>query len=230
MRKKIASGALLNEQAFTVECLTITDLPDIMRLQANVSATLPSRSILSPLNEEEFTRILTGNGLMVGVFIDGIMVAFRAMLKPEIDDAHLGIDAGLEKAELPKVIYSEISSVDPDYRGNALQNYMGKLLMKEINKQQYRYVCATVSPINVPSIKDKFSLRMEVVALKEKYTGLMRYIFMRDFTVRSKDRLYQETQWIPVEEIEKQQQALASGFRGTSIEERDGKWCVKYEQ
>ncbi|WP_140392755.1 N-acetyltransferase [Virgibacillus dakarensis] len=192
MRKQITTGSLSNEQIFHVIQLTIDDLPLILQLQTKVENALVSNTFLSPLSRKEFTRILTGKGFMLGVFIDEKLIAFRAMLQPEMDEEHLGLDAGLPEAELPKVIYSEISNVDPEYRGNGLQKYMGQILMNEIDYEKFRYVCATVAPMNIPSIKDKFSLGLEIVALKEKYQGKLRYIFIKDLSIHSKNGTYNE--------------------------------------
>src|SRR5690625_4094941 len=122
------------------------------------------------------------------------------MLKPELDEEHLGIDAGLSQEDLPQVIYSEITIVDPDYRGNGLQNYMGKLVMKEIDRDKFYYVCATVAPMNIPSIKDKFSLGFQIVALKEKYEGMLRYVFMRDLSVSYQNLVYDEEKLVSAQE------------------------------
>src|SRR5690625_2572737 len=175
MSRQIATGTLRDERVFQVEGLTMEDLPQIIQLQSKVKNTLTSSDFLSPLSEEEYTFILDGNGFMVGVFVEGKMIAFRAMLNPELDEEHLGIDAGLSQGDLPQVIYSDMSNVDPDYRRNALQNYMGKLVMKEIDRHRSRYVCVTVPRMNIPSVKDKFSLGLQVIALKEKHAGLLRY-------------------------------------------------------
>ena len=228
MNRQIASGTLRDERVFQVERLTMEDLPQIIQLQSKVKNMLTSSDFLSPLSEEEYTSILTGNGFMVGVFVEGKMIAFRAMLKPELDEEHLGIDAGLSQEDLPQVIYSEISNVDPDYRGNGLQNYMGKLVMKEIDRHQFRYVCATVAPMNIPSIKDKFSLGLQIIALKEKYTGMLRYVFFKDLSASLMDNVYAEEHFVHIKEIEEQQTLIQSGFLGTGIKEYDGEWYIQY--
>jgi len=228
MSRQIATGTLRDERVFQVEGLTMEDLPQIIQLQSKVKNTLTSSDFLSPLSEEEYTFILDGNGFMVGVFVEGKMIAFRAMLNPELDEEHLGIDAGLSQGDLPQVIYSEISNVDPDYRGNGLQNYMGKLVMKEIDRHRFRYVCATVAPMNIPSVKDKFSLGLQVIALKEKYAGMLRYVFYTDLSVSLKDIVYAEEHLVHIKKIEEQQALIQSGFLGTGIKEYDGEWYIQY--
>lgn len=230
MNRQIALGTLRDERVFQVKRLTMDDLPLIMALQSKVKNTLTSSAFLSPLSEEEYIFILSGNGLMIGVFVEEKMIAFRAMLEPKLDAKHLGIDAGIPQADLPKVIYSEISNVDPDFRGNGLQSYLGKLVMKEIDREKFRYVCATVAPMNIPSIKDKFSLGLQVIALKEKYTGMLRYVFMKDLTMSLKESISDETRDVLASEIEAQQTLLKSGYHGIAMKELDGEWYIQYSK
>lgn len=227
MSRQISAGTFSDGCPFQVENLTIEHLPDMMALQAKVTEKLVAKSSLSPLSEAEFTAILSGNGSIIGVFSHRKLIAFRAMLIPEIDDEHLGIDAGLPKETLPEVIYSEVSNVDPDYRGNKLQTFMGELLMKAIDRQKFRYVCATVAPMNIPSMKDKFALGLHIVALKEKYGGIMRYILIRDLKHAASDS-YHEKQLVLADDISKQQQLIKSGFRGVFIRNKYKKWHVLY--
>ncbi|ASN06049.1 GNAT family N-acetyltransferase [Virgibacillus necropolis] len=227
MNTKLTNGTLRDGQAFHVRYLIVEDIPIILNLQEKVKHALQSPATLEPLSKEEFNVILSGHELMIGVFIEEKIIAFRAMLDPEVDDEHLGIDAGLLPEELPKVIYSEISSVDPDYRGNGLQMYMGKLLMKRIDVKRFQYVCATVAPLNIPSLKDKLSLGLKIVALKEKYGGKLRYILIKDLTAKPEDTLTDET-FILSTDITEQQKVLEAGFRGVSIKEENKELYIGY--
>lgn len=227
MSTTIATGALRDGQVFYVRYLTLNDLSVIMKLQDKVKHALFSRATLEPLSEEEFTVILSGHEFMIGVFSEEKMIAFRAMLKPELDKEHLGIDAGLQQKELPLVIYSEISNVDPNYRGNGLQTYMGKLLMERIDDKQFHYVCATVAPFNIPSLKDKLMLGMEIVALKKKYGGKLRYVLMKNL-VSYHECTFTEKKLIKMQDSQMQQKLLLAGLRGVAIKSVDGEWYVAF--
>lgn len=228
MSENIATGELRDGQTFHVNYLTMDDLPLIMRLQKKVENALLSSTILEPLSEEEFTVILSGDKLMIGVFVEEKMIAFRALLEPEIDAEHLGIDAGLSEDELPKVIYQEISTIDPAFQGNGLQNYMGEIVMKIIDNKHFRYVCATVAPFNIPSLKDKLKLGLKIVALKEKYGEKLRYIFMKDIAASRSERVCNAESIVKMSEIEEQQKLMEAGFRGVSIKEVEDEWYVQY--
>lgn len=214
--------------------LKLDDMPDIFKLQEKVVETLAEKSALQPLTVEEFTSVLSEKEIMIGLFDSGTLIACRAMLVPKIGhEEHLGPDAGLSGEQLSKVIHSEISMVDPDYRGQALQTRMGKMLLEKIDRHRFRYVLATVAPFNIPSIKDKLELGMNIIALKKKYSGKLRYILYRDLERESQNQAVIEELdggdiWVPMEDTKQQQHILATGKKGTTIKQTNGKWHVKY--
>ncbi|WP_458461719.1 GNAT family N-acetyltransferase, partial [Paenibacillus sp.] len=168
-------------QAYVVRRLTETDIPAVLSLQDKVVRHLDDPTRLQPLSEDEFHYITNGNGLLIGVFVETELISFRALVVPDTLEDHLGIDAGLPESELDFVIYQDISNVDPDWRGFSLQRRMATWIMDELARtgHPYKYVCSTVAPFNIPSLKDKFAQGMEIVALKPKYGGNLRYIFFK---------------------------------------------------
>lgn len=225
MKKELT---LRNGQEVIIRNLVHEDLKLILKLQERVIATLTDISFLQPLTEEEFRFILDGNGSMIGAFHGDLLIAFRAMLEPEIDEHHLGIDAGLSESELPSVLYSEVTNVDPAYRGNSLQRILGELLMENIDTTRHRYVFATVAPFNIASLKDKFTLGMHIISLKKKYGNLLRYTLMNDLG----ENKITETPSVMVDmsdEIE-QQSLLEDGWIGVGLAEVDGTYKVKFHK
>ncbi|AXI00579.1 GNAT family N-acetyltransferase [Sporosarcina sp. PTS2304] len=211
----------------TICLLTEEWLPEIMKLQEKVLAALETPELLQPLTEKEFLFVLQGHGMIAGAFVNDQLVAIRAMLDPGEDEEHLGVDAGVSKEQLAHVLYSEISEVDPAYRGRGLQTTLGKWLMDYVNKDRYHYICATVAPFNIPSLKDKFALGLRIVALKVKYGNKLRYIFLKDLQATTSTEVCQE-QRIVMGDIEQQQHALVAGWVGRQIENIDGEWYVIY--
>lgn len=171
-----------NNEPFHVTLLSLEHIDQILSLQNVVVEALEDKSRLQPLSLEEFQYILEGNGMMIGAFIENELIAFRALLVPPIDDEHLGLDIGIAESELHRVIYQEISNVHPNSRGNGMQKILATVIMDELQKEdsKYDYVCCTVAPFNIPSLKDKFAQGMEIAALKEKYGGSMRYVFVKE--------------------------------------------------
>ena len=211
----IASGFLGNER-YEVYLLDETHIPELITLQQEVVDALPDKAILQPLDNEELSFILSGHGLMIGVFIEGKLIAFRALLEPMIDEEHLGYDIGLKtEDELRKVLYQEISNVHPGYRGYRLQRTMADIIMQQVDESKFNTVCATVMPGNIASLKDKFSQHMHIAALKLKYGGKLRYVFKKSLPYKAYE--WTEEQFVSMDNTEAQQQLLKSGFIGISM-------------
>lgn len=212
---------------FTYRLLKESDLGMIQTLQQDVCAALEDPNILQPLSEAELMHILHGNGVMLGVFAGNQLVAFRALLKPEADEEeHLGLDVGA--LDFSRVLYQEISNVHPDYRGHGLQKLMAGWIMKEVDITHIDWVCATVMPYNIASLKDKFAQGMYVYALKLKYGGKLRYVFGK--SIHASHQFGEEQAAVLMGDTEKQQQLLAEGFVGISMEPADGDWVVLYRR
>lgn len=227
MMTNIAQG-LLGEKLYRVQILTIKMIPQLLRLQDEVINALPDRHTLQPLSEEEFSYILSGNGLMIGVYVEDELIAFRALLEPMIDEEHLGRDCGIPEEELPRVLYQEISNVSPRFRGYGLQKKMAKIIMEQIDLSRFEYICSTVKPLNIPSLKDKFSQGLMVAGLKVKYGDKLRYIFYKKLNAEAPT--FSELRALLMSDTTGQQQLLKEGFFGTDMFERDGQWFVTYKK
>lgn len=214
----ITNQALHKKLPMYIKRLYLEDLPKIEHTQEIVIESLSDKESLQPLSTEEFLFILNEQGVVVGAFADNQLIGFRALLIPEIDQDHLGIDIGLPEEELSKVIYQEISVVLPEYRGNRLQQTLAEVVMKELPdlKEQFRYVCCTVAPMNIPSLKDKFSQHMCIKALKSKYNGRERYIFVKD--LKNPPLRYINYTHVKLNDLDKQKQLLEEGYVGLGFQ------------
>lgn len=220
------------KQKVKIRKLSLHDLQSILTLQQFVIQSLTDKNILSPLSSGEFQYILNGKGIILGAFLHEKLIAFRALLVPLVnDDEHLGLDVGLPKEALKSVIYQEISVVHQEYRGNRLQQILAALIMQELYKQKtnFRYICCTVAPFNIPSLKDKFNQGLEIASLKKKYDGQLRYIFVKDLQ-GDKHIDKQVTKIIDMGNITAQQEALAQGWRGYDMFEDEARYKVKYRK
>ena len=121
---------------------------------------------------------------MIGAYVGEELIAFRALLNPPIDEEHLGYDCGIAENEFQRVLYQEISNVSPKYRGYGLQKTLATVVMENIDLEKYDYVCSTVKPYNIPSLKDKFSQDLVIKGLKIKYVDKLRYIFIKTYDKR----------------------------------------------
>lgn len=228
MRKSIYEG-YLGDTFFYVQVLNKNHLSQIDRVQQVVYEALPDKKVLQTLTEEELLAILNGKGLVIGAFVDEELIAFRALLIPEIDEEHLGYDIGLESdSELERVLYQEISNVHPDYRGFGLQKTLAKVIMQQVDHTKFDFVCATVMPYNIASLKDKFAQGMTIAALKYKYGGKLRYVFV--LYVHTKNKYGEESIYKSMSDVEGQQQLLKNGFVGVAMKKVDDDWVVTYKK
>ncbi|EEK75221.1 GNAT family N-acetyltransferase [Bacillus mycoides] len=218
-----------NNDSFHVTLLSLEHMEQILSLQNVIVEALEDKGRLQPLSLEEFQYILEGNGMMIGAFIQNELIAFRALLVPPIDDEHLGLDIGLPESQLHRVIYQEISNVHPNCRGNGMQKILATVIMDELQKEdsQYDYVCCTVAPFNIPSLKDKFAQGMEIAALKEKYGGSMRYVFVKELR-GDKERDWSDVKSVPMSDAGGQQALLSEGYRGYEMERIDDTFTVNF--
>lgn len=207
--------------------LSMADLPLVEALQQQVYASLEDPNVLQPLSRDELTNILGGNGVMIGVFDEARCIAFRALLKPDQDeDEHLGVDVGA--TDLGRVLYQEISNVHPDYRGHNLQKRMAQYILEQVDLSNYDWMCATVMPYNVASLKDKFAQGMYVYALKLKYGGKLRYVFGKQ--LNREVTFGDAVEFVSMGDTEHQQQLIAAGYFGVAMANRDDDWFVEYRK
>ncbi|WP_146552873.1 GNAT family N-acetyltransferase [Rummeliibacillus sp. SL167] len=218
----------LGETLYRVQVLTKKDIPQLLKLQDEVMAALSDRHTVQPLSVGELNNILTGNGLMIGIYVEDELIAFRAVLKPIIDEEHLGRDCGIPDEELSRVLYQEISNVSPRYRGYGLQKKMAQIIMAQVDLNRFDYICATVQPLNIPSLKDKFSQGLMIAGLKVKYGDKLRYIFYKE--LKGEVPTFSEARALRMSDITGQQQLLKEGFLGTDMFEMRDHWFVTYRK
>ena len=220
---------MLGDTPFSVRRLSVADIEAIENVQQDVIAALEDKKVLQPLSLEELQFLLGDHGVMVGAFVSGKLVAFRALLEPPLDDEHLGRDAGLAEHELPRVAYQEISAVHPQYRGYGLQRTLAQVVMQELDHTRFDYICATVMPFNIASLKDKFAQGMQVVALKLKYGGKLRYVFMKDLRA-DVELQFSDSQQVSMANTEAQQVLLKNGWLGVRMLQENDTWFVEYKK
>lgn len=225
----IHRGILRREQIpFSVRELTGDDLPAVQEVQESAVSILEQKDTLQSLSEEELVYILNGNGIMIGAFVEEQLIAFRALLVPPIDDEHLGLYIGLEE-ELEQIVYQEITVVHPTYRGNQLQQKLSYYIMQEWNRKHHHftYVCATVAPHNIPSLKDKLHQGMLIGALTEIYEGKLRFIFYRKLKTDLSPK-WEESQEVGLTDISAQKALLQKGWIGFRLKQTDGSFWMLY--
>lgn len=225
--KSIYEGVIGN-QTFQVYKLNSNFMEDIIVLQETVYNDLDNKEILATLTKEEWETILKGKGMLIGAFVQRQLIAIRALYIPDKTKDHLGYFLGLKDEELDRVIYQEISIVHPKFRGYGMQKLLGKVIMNELDKTKFDYVCATVMPYNIASLKDKFSQGFRIVSLTYFYEGKLRYVFalnLHEQPVYGKEEVS-----LSMGDISGQQKIIEEGFVGVAMEKHLDDWVIKYKK
>lgn len=181
--------------------ITPEDLKDVLELQTLVYEDLENKEVLETIEAEEFSEMIE-QGFIIGMFKGDELKAVRAMYIPPVDDPeHLASDGGVEQRE--EVIYSEITFIHPDERGQGLQTKLGRELIKKVRDDgRFNYVFTTVMPTNLPSLKDKLRLGFKIVNTRYMYGGKLRHVLQLNFrhplegTGEPKKINYNDTGWM----------------------------------
>ncbi|QCT75618.1 GNAT family N-acetyltransferase [Macrococcoides canis] len=187
------------------------DIDDILAVQEKAQQVLTNKEMLVTLSRDEITKNIQDNVLCI-CRIDGKIAAFRSMHIP--DEDYLGRYIALQPSEKDKLIYSDITIVHPDNRGNGLQRKLGEWLFDRID-EKYTIIMATVHPDNIASIKDKFHHGMKLVAVDKVYGGKIRYIFAK---VKDEQLLINETYYKTIEDKKGISNMLSKGYSAINLQ------------
>lgn len=203
------------------------DLPLLLSLQEAVALALPSPEIFRLDKPAYFRKHFEKSKSVIGAFSDGRLIAYGIISFPPPGEEHFGADIGLPPEELPKAAHLETSAVHPDYRGNGLQRKMFDIHFAALKAAGYRHTLCTVSPKNLPSIRNMFDCGMTVRALKIKFGWMLRYILHKDIQDSSLPRP-KEIRRIPASDTESQRDLLRRGFYGFALDQASGEAAVLF--
>lgn len=183
-------------QIVRLEQLRLSELMDVQKI---VCDHLPTPELYFPVSEPEMLELLGPDAICFGAQHDGQLVGFFGVLFMGDRPGNVGEDLGLAAQELPLVAYFKAVNVLPDYRGIGLQERMTKALFAEMGVggssatdvdsahptpkapgvPPFKWLCSTVSPLNVSSLKIFLDHGFWVAGLKPKYLGYQRCLLLR---------------------------------------------------
>jgi ribosomal protein S18 acetylase RimI-like enzyme len=208
-------------------------LDKIMELQDYVTAGLPdTQTFVGDSREFILNEVMAeGKGIAMGVISDDNLVAFRTISFPFPDsESNLGREWGLPEGELGKVAILEATVVHPDYRGNRLQRKMLSHGIKLIEERGYRYICATVSPFNYPSLSTVMSFGFMIRDIQSRggvYEGRIRFLLGKDLKEPS-NGYPTEIVSVSNSDIVVQTDLLKEGFIGFALHKRPDGFDILY--
>lgn len=155
------------------------NIKEILELHPIIMNNLDNEDLFYFDNYEFYKYHLENEGVILGCYINEVLIGYGVMIIPKYDDENLGYDLKLPQDELLYVAHLDSVAIHPDFRGNKLQVKIFSML-EEIAKQRgYKHLCSTVSPQNIYSIKNLEILGLEKRLEKLKYRGKNRYIYYK---------------------------------------------------
>lgn len=166
------------DETFTMRYLTLEDVPDMIKLQERVFAVEDfDPSWLSRTSRNEFEEIiLAEDNLAIGVYTDTLLVGLRMASGSGWEFDEIVRAAGDEYLEKFCFLMNG-SLVDPDYRGNNLQQRMSQYVIDDWKARGVKAFLVTVHPDNLPSIKSLnnlgFLMKTRAMIYHGKYDRLI---------------------------------------------------------
>lgn len=170
-----------NKIKVVLKKLDLSYMEKIMNLQQEVVEGLENKEVYYSSTRKEFEKIIKEIGEIIGyVTLEDELISLGVYCNFGFDKENYGYDIGLKGNELLKVGHIESTIVKEEYRGNNLQKAMC-LKLEEIGKNKgSKIMMATASPYNPYSVNTFKKLGYEIVKDKIKYSGLRRYVFMKN--------------------------------------------------
>jgi hypothetical protein len=229
MKKVLEEGVVISQldtQAHPYQIVPLNEgcLSELRDFQQTAYEKMTDKALYSPITVDMIRAVLGEKGLTLGLMVRGKMVGFICFYFPGDDMENLGRDAGLSDQELANVVHWERCLIDPEFRGNNMQFRLGELLVsaaKDLDRK-YRYMCATVSPKNYPSLHQLFEQQnMVAVKLKIKYGNLWRYIFFQDI-MRPVQILHEGVISVDCNDFERQIELFNQGYYAFQVRQDEG--------
>lgn len=225
IKKKMKEGNIF--EPFSIRKLSVEDVDEMLELEAEIIAGLEDSDAFSPDEKKDIIDDLGRGAMIFGVFVKNNLKAYRYISFPKRNKANYGRDLGMNGKELDNVVNFTTTIVHPDYRGNRLQRKTMKYALEELKESEYRYLIATISPLNYYSLKNMIRSGFVIKKIKLKYgkisdeiDGKIRYILLRD----TKDDLrkkYRRTIVVNNTEIDLQKNLIKNGYIGYDVDELD---------
>ncbi len=214
-------------EPFSIRKLGFEDIDEMKALEAEIMAGLEDSDAFSPDEKNDILDDLELGAMIFGVFVKDKLRAYRYISFPKRTKENYGRDIGMNGKELDKVVNFTTTIVHPEYRGNRLQRKTMKHALEQLKGTEYRYLIATISPLNYYSLKNMIRSGFVIKKIKLKYgkiadeiDGKIRYILLRDINddIRKK---YRKTIVVNNTEIDLQKNLIKNGYMGYDVDELD---------
>ena len=167
---------LKRNQKYGELCYMTEDLlEETLALRNYVRDRMENRQWFAPSGKDDFEAVLR-DGFALVCLVDGKVVASLQCLLENVEYGH---DLYQDEEEVRDCAdYSDVF-VDPDYRGNGLQNLMEKRMEGLCLKAKKKILLGTVDPDNSYSYNNFIKSNYHPVARLKKYGGLDRLLMKK---------------------------------------------------
>jgi len=220
---------------------------EMMALQQVVCDQLALPELYFPLTLEEMQEMLGPDGLCMGVEDGRRLVGFFGIVFMGDRPDNVGKDLGLPSQELPLVAYFKAVNVLPSHRAMGLQKKLTQALFEvmevELPGRQdatqagagaaspgsvpaFKWMCSTVSPQNIASLKSFIDCGFVIEGLKPKYRGYMRFLMYRRRQCIFREPI--ETTAVALDDYARQTELLAQGWVGVRLDGSHNNFRIHY--
>lgn len=218
MNEQLSKGDLLDystgvTKAYKIILLDERWKSEIIKIQESVVSEMMDDFSYEPLSHDEFESVFKGQGYALGVLVSDHLAGFRVMSFDDDETAYIAMHLGLPPE---KVIFFETTVILKRYQRNKLQwKMMGDALTYIDQHHQFDYAISTVSPHNIPSLKNVLRMGFRTVEFKHLYGGKSRLICLRTF--KESPRTEGEVIEIRIEDEILLQLKHKEGYRGYEV-------------
>lgn len=153
------------------------DIEEALYFHKRITDEIGDEDIFS--EENTIAESVMGEGLAVGVFAEGRLIALRSVsyVREHVDEAVE--DLGLSPEESDNVAVMDFCVTDSSFRGNYIQ-FFTYLYIESLMYPNRYHLHTTVSPRNVFSLKNVLKCGFVAVGFKKKYGGHDRFVLYKN--------------------------------------------------
>ena len=155
-------------------------IDEILNIQDIAFENIDDTAMLRKNSREMLLSCLSEPHYTLGAFVGDELAAFIVLYVAGDSPENLGRDAGISEENLATVANVKLVIVLPKYRGNGLQRILTEKLEDVAKTRGFKTLCCTVSPENIPSIRNFEARGYRLYQTKEKYDGLLRNIYYKE--------------------------------------------------
>lgn len=170
---------------FEIKKASYDDIDFIMIQMKNARFSLPDPSWFVEDDRDFFCRHIEESGFILTGWDQGQMAGFLLVRIPGIESDNLAYDLFQKKEKpadldlLPHTAHMESCVIFPAFRGMHLQRTLMESAEKQLKKQGFSHLMATVHPDNQASLKNFLHTGYEIIDTVKKYGGLPRHILLK---------------------------------------------------